>query len=162
TTDAGQITLITGWNFYAGRAATQIGSGQYDFETVVTHELGHALGLGHSTDSTSVMYATLNTGTLNRTLTTAHLNVADSDTSGACGLHAAVAQVATSLTATASASILSPSLGQGSDMQTVAVLLGRELEEAAGAWNVTGTNVGNGLLLNGQPMHTVYDQALAT
>jgi hypothetical protein len=90
TTDAGQITIINGWNFYAGSDATQIGSAQYDFETVVEHELGHALGLGHSTDNTSVMYATLDTGSVNRTLTTADLNVADSNTTGACGLHAAL------------------------------------------------------------------------
>jgi hypothetical protein len=89
TTDAGQITIIVGWNFYFGSDATQIGSAQYDFETVVTHELGHALGLGHNSDSTSVMYATLNTGSVNRTLTTADLNVADNETTGACGLHAA-------------------------------------------------------------------------
>jgi probable HAF family extracellular repeat protein len=89
TTDAEQITIINGWNFYAGSDATHIGSGRYDFETVVTHELGHALGLGHSTDCTSVMYATLNTGAVNRSLKTADLNVADSDTTGACALHAA-------------------------------------------------------------------------
>jgi hypothetical protein len=89
TTDAGQITIINGWNFYAGSDATQIGSAQYDFETVVEHELGHPLGLGHSTDNTSVMYATLNAGTVNRTLTTADLNVPDTGTTGACGLHTA-------------------------------------------------------------------------
>jgi hypothetical protein len=93
TTDAGQITIISGWNYYAGSDPTQIAAGQYDFQTVVTHELGHALGLGHSTDSTSVMYATLNAGTVNRSLTTADLNVPDSDTTGACGLHAAVGSV---------------------------------------------------------------------
>jgi hypothetical protein len=92
TTDAGQITIISGWNFYASSDATQIGSAQYDFQTVVTHELGHALGLGHSANSASVMFATLNIGTTNRALAVADLNVPDTDTTGACGLHATPTQ----------------------------------------------------------------------
>jgi hypothetical protein len=93
TTDAGQITIISGWNFYAGSDASQIGTSQYDFQTVVTHELGHALGLGHSSDSNSVMYATLDAGQVKRALATADLNVPD-DGDPACGLHAVVIPVA--------------------------------------------------------------------
>jgi hypothetical protein len=84
----GLITLVSGWSWYAGTDPTQITAGQYDFETVFIHELGHALGLGHSTDTTSVMYPTLAAGTTDRALTAADLNVADT-ASGACGLHAA-------------------------------------------------------------------------
>jgi hypothetical protein len=77
---AGQITMIQGWNWYAGSDATQIGSSQYDFQTTVTHELGHALGLGESTNAASAMYGTLATGTTIRTLTTADLNIPDMET----------------------------------------------------------------------------------
>jgi hypothetical protein len=86
-TNTGEITLIQGWNWYAGVNPAAIGAGQYDFQTIVTHELGHALGLGHSTDAGSVMYATLDTGAVRRTMTVADLNLRDTG-SGADALHA--------------------------------------------------------------------------
>jgi hypothetical protein len=51
-TDAGDIFLNSTVNW-------QIGS-SYDLQTVVAHEFGHALGLGESSVSTAVMYATYN------------------------------------------------------------------------------------------------------
>jgi hypothetical protein len=74
-TTAGEITLLQGWDWYAGRDPTQIGATQYDFQTMLTHELGHALGLGESADPTSAMYGTLAPGTTVRILTTADLNI---------------------------------------------------------------------------------------
>src|SRR5207253_9053980 len=44
-----EITMIEGWNWYAGSDPSQIGLDQYDFQTTITHEFGHALGLGGST-----------------------------------------------------------------------------------------------------------------
>jgi hypothetical protein len=85
----GEITLLQGWDWYAGADPTQVGAGQYDFETVVLHELGHALGLGEGSDPTSAMYGTLAAGTAVRTITTADLNVPYDET-GADGDHAAV------------------------------------------------------------------------
>jgi hypothetical protein len=82
-----EITLVQGWNWYAGSDPGAIVSGQFDFETVVMHELGHALGLGHSTDTTSVMYAMLGAGSANRNLKVADLNVPDADGGGSSGLH---------------------------------------------------------------------------
>jgi hypothetical protein len=73
-----EITLIQGWNWYAGSDPTQIGASQYDFETTVLHELGHALGLGGSTNPSSPMYETLAAGVADRTVTVADLNIADS------------------------------------------------------------------------------------
>jgi parallel beta-helix repeat protein len=87
-TTTGEITLIQGWNWYAGADPAQIGVSQYDFETTVTHELGHALGLGESSDPTSAMSGTLAPGTAIRTLTTADLNI-PYDEGGADGQRAA-------------------------------------------------------------------------
>jgi hypothetical protein len=72
-----EITLIQGWNWYAGADPSQIGSGQFDFETTVTHEFGHALGLGHSTNLSSPMYESLSPGVANRIVTTQDLNIPD-------------------------------------------------------------------------------------
>jgi hypothetical protein len=117
TTDADQVTMIQGWSWYAGADATQIGAGQYDFETAVVHELGHVLGLGHSSNPASVMYATLAAGSTDRTLVAADLNVPDSD-SGPCALHAVPPATVTNtsngqgMTALSSTSI--PTIGSSS------------------------------------------------
>jgi hypothetical protein len=72
-----EVTMIQGWNWYAGTDPSQIGAGQYDFETTVLHELGHALGLGGSTDPNSPMFETLAPGVAHRTVTTQDLNIPD-------------------------------------------------------------------------------------
>jgi hypothetical protein len=71
----GEITILQGWSWYDGADPSQIGANQYDFQTVVTHELGHALGLGGSTDTNSPMNETLPAGTARRTATVADLNI---------------------------------------------------------------------------------------
>jgi hypothetical protein len=72
------ITMIQGWNWFAGPDSSQIGVGQYDFETTVLHELGHALGLGGGSDPSSPMFETLAAGTAARNVSAADLNIPDS------------------------------------------------------------------------------------
>jgi len=54
------------FDWYEGDALG-IGAGQIDAETIYLHELGHALGLGHTDDTTAVMYAYYSLGTVQRT-----------------------------------------------------------------------------------------------
>jgi hypothetical protein len=70
------VNLIEGWNWYAGSDPTQIGAGQYDYQSVVAHELGHSVGLYHNVstygslnnDGHSAMYPVLNPGDIHRQL----------------------------------------------------------------------------------------------
>jgi ELWxxDGT repeat protein len=72
---AGEITLLQGWNWYAGADPSQVGPDQYDFQTTVTHEFGHAIGLGGATNANSPMFETLAPGTSHRTMTVQDLNI---------------------------------------------------------------------------------------
>ena len=65
----GRITLINDWNWYLGSNPTRISQNQYDFQSVVTHELGHVLGLGENSDPSSAMSLYLNKGQVDRYLT---------------------------------------------------------------------------------------------
>ena len=77
TASTSEITILHDWNWYAGSDPTAVGSNRYDFQTVVTHEIGHALGLGHNSNPSSVMYATLASGTIRRIITVVDLNIPD-------------------------------------------------------------------------------------
>jgi hypothetical protein len=69
------ITIVSGWNWYVGADPSAIGPNQYDFETVVAHELGHTLGLGEGSDAASVMYGYLASGVARRALSAGDLGV---------------------------------------------------------------------------------------
>jgi Matrixin len=151
TSDAGLVTLIRGWNWYAGADATAIGADQYDFATVMTHEIGHALGLGHSIDGASVMYIMLASGSARRSMTTQDLNVPDSD-GGPTGLHAALSFH--NVAGEPAASSPSPTSSTG-----VAVL-----DQVLAGWKQADTGSSNGIAhrVSGQGTHFVVQPLVAT
>jgi len=59
-----QLNSTANWS-----AAATTPVGHYDIWSTVLHELGHAAGLGHTTNSAGVMYATLKAAYQKRTLT---------------------------------------------------------------------------------------------
>jgi hypothetical protein len=90
TENGDAITIVSGWNWYMGADPSAIGPGQYDFETVVAHELGHALGLGEGSDPSSVMYPYLASGLARRALSAGELGIIDAKEEGGRTTPAAV------------------------------------------------------------------------
>src|SRR5262249_47155636 len=75
TTFGREITLIAGWNWYGGSGPAALGAGRDAFQPVAPHELGNALGLGHSADAASVMFPYLAPGAGRRGLSATDLGV---------------------------------------------------------------------------------------
>jgi uncharacterized repeat protein (TIGR01451 family) len=108
-TSDGQITVINGWNWYFGSDAKGIARDQYDFQSVLGHELGHVLGLGENSDPSSVMSLYLNPGQVRRDLSATDLGAIQEELQGSAAF------VPTSVAVTASgdsagAAIASPSV----------------------------------------------------
>ena len=62
--DADETWIDVNAEILAGNSVTN----GFDFFSVVLHEFGHALGLGHSTNPNAVMFPSIGAGTSNRTL----------------------------------------------------------------------------------------------
>jgi len=61
-------------NFQAHSMGNVFTGASFDLESVMLHELGHLLGLGHLDDSSTVMYAYMSQGQTKRTLTNEDIN----------------------------------------------------------------------------------------
>lgn len=61
------IIICSGWNYYVD-TNTSISSTETDLFSLLLHELGHTLGLDHSNYSQAVMFFSLGTGGISRTL----------------------------------------------------------------------------------------------
>lgn len=73
------IEIDSNVNWFIGPTGNPSGS-QFDLYTTVLHELGHAFGLGHSSNRSAVMYAYLSPGETKRTPTS-------DDRNGICTLY---------------------------------------------------------------------------
>jgi hypothetical protein len=82
TEHGNSITIVSGWNWYLGADPGAIGADQYDFQTVVAHELGHALRMAEGSDPTSVMYGYLSGGVARRLMSANDFGVIAQDTAG--------------------------------------------------------------------------------
>jgi hypothetical protein len=61
------INVNTSMHPVALQVPTDLGSGAFDLQAILTHEAGHFLGLAHATETTSIMYAYYSPGAVNLT-----------------------------------------------------------------------------------------------
>lgn len=57
----------SGGKFHCSSTGTSTPSTKYDYQTAITHELGHAFGMDHGGSTSCIMYASLGAGTMRRT-----------------------------------------------------------------------------------------------
>jgi hypothetical protein len=56
------VNIGSGYGFYDGTQGGTIPSNYYDLQSIMRHELGHAQGLCHSSNSSYLMYRSFGTG----------------------------------------------------------------------------------------------------
>jgi hypothetical protein len=72
------VILVEGWDWYTGARPRGIGANQFDYQSAVTHELGHMLGLPDQDHATSsVMFHELDAGQVRRNLSGSDINALD-------------------------------------------------------------------------------------
>lgn len=120
------VTIDDGTNYFYGNSGSPTAS-QYDFYTVMLHELGHGHQLGHVIDASKVMHYSLTNGSQKRTIsssesTGAAYQLAQSTAAGTCS---ASAHIDYDCTPDVTLSVSSSSISETSGTSTITATLSK-------------------------------------